>query len=49
MRGPDLTAGGADIGSQQLYHLLTGEDGSTRHTIDITVPPGLRLYTFTFG
>jgi thiol-disulfide isomerase/thioredoxin len=48
-RGPDLTASGADIGSQQLYHLLTGEDGSTRHVIDITVPSGLRLYTFTFG
>ncbi len=49
MRGPDLTASGVDVGSQQLYHLLTGEDGSTRHVIDIAVPSGLRLYTFTFG
>jgi thiol-disulfide isomerase/thioredoxin len=48
-RGPDLSASGIDIGSQQLYHLLTGEDGTSRHLIDIAVPAGLRLYTFTFG
>jgi thiol-disulfide isomerase/thioredoxin len=47
--GPDLTASGVDIGTQQLYHLLTGENGSARHVIDIAVPSGLRLYTFTFG
>ena len=46
--GPDLTAGAVDVTVQQLYHLLTGLDGS-RHVIDIAVPSGLRLYTFTFG
>ncbi|GAC1569719.1 MAG: hypothetical protein NVS3B18_01090 [Candidatus Dormibacteria bacterium] len=47
-RGPDLTASGLDIGSQQLYHVLTGEGGN-RHVIDLAVPAGFRLYTFTFG
>jgi hypothetical protein len=47
-RGPDLSPSGVDIGSQQLYHLLTGEGGS-RHVVDITVPAGFRVYTFTFG
>jgi thiol-disulfide isomerase/thioredoxin len=47
-RGPDLGGGGVDVSSQQLYHLLTGVDGG-RHLIDLTVPAGLRLYTFTFG
>ena len=37
-----------DIAGQQLYHLLTGIDGN-RHLIDLTVPAGFRLYTFTFG
>jgi thiol-disulfide isomerase/thioredoxin len=47
-RGPDLLATGVDITSEQLYHLLTGEGGA-RHVIDLTVPAGFRLYTFTFG
>jgi thiol-disulfide isomerase/thioredoxin len=46
--GADATGGGVDIASQQLYHLLTGIDGN-RHLIDLTVPAGFRLYTFTFG
>jgi thiol-disulfide isomerase/thioredoxin len=46
--GPDVSGGGVDIASQQLYHLLTGIDGN-RHLIDLTVPAGFRLYTFTFG
>ena len=46
--GADLAPGGAAIGSLRLYHLLTGIDGG-RHLIDISVPAGLRLYTFTFG
>lgn len=46
--GPDLPVTGLDIGSQQLYHVLTAEAGS-RHVIDIAVPAGFRLYTFTFG
>ncbi len=47
--GPDLSPGGVTVESQQLYHLLTGESGSARHVIDVAVPAGLRLYTFTFG
>ncbi|HEX4578593.1 MAG TPA: redoxin family protein [Candidatus Dormibacteraeota bacterium] len=46
--GPDVSAGSVDITSQQLYHLLTSLDGG-RHLIDLTVPAGFRLYTFTFG
>ena len=48
-RVPDLSAAGIDVGGRQLYHLLTGLSGATRHLLDITVPAGLRLYTFTFG
>jgi thiol-disulfide isomerase/thioredoxin len=47
-RGSDLSATGVDITSQQLYHLLTGQGGA-RHVIDLSVPVGFRLYTFTFG
>jgi thiol-disulfide isomerase/thioredoxin len=47
-RGSDLSATGVDITSQQLYHLLTGQGGA-RHVIDLSVPAGFRLYTFTFG
>jgi thiol-disulfide isomerase/thioredoxin len=46
--GPDVSAAGVDVSSRQLYHLLTGLDGG-RHLIDLTVPAGLLLYTFTFG
>jgi thiol-disulfide isomerase/thioredoxin len=46
--GSDLPALGLNISSQELYHLLTGEGGN-RHVIDISVPAGFRLYTFTFG
>ena len=47
-RGPDLSPAGLVVSVQQLYHVLTGVDGG-RHVIDISVPAGLRLYTFTFG
>ena len=47
-RGPDLPASGLVVGSQQLYHLLQGQGGN-RHLIDLAVPAGFRLYTFTFG
>jgi thiol-disulfide isomerase/thioredoxin len=47
-RGPDLTASGLDVAGQELFHLLTGEGGN-RHVIDLAVPAGFRLYTFTFG
>ena len=46
--GPDLTASGLDVAGQELFHLLTGEGGN-RHVIDLAVPGGFRLYTFTFG
>ena len=47
-RGPDLTSTGLDVTTQTLYHVLTGEGGD-RRLIDISVPAGFRLYTFTFG
>ncbi|MBJ7594023.1 MAG: redoxin family protein [Candidatus Dormibacteraeota bacterium] len=47
-RGPDLTASGLDVTGQQLYHLLQNQGGN-RRVIDLTVPDGFRLYTFTFG
>ncbi|MGH7723652.1 MAG: redoxin family protein [Candidatus Dormibacteria bacterium] len=47
-RGPDLAATGLAITTQRLYHVLQGQ-GGTRHLIDLAVPAGLRLYTFTFG
>ena len=46
--GADVSGDSVDIAGQQLYHLLTGIDGN-RHLIDLTVPAGFRLYTFTFG
>ena len=46
--GPDLAPTGLDITRQQLYHVLQGEGGD-RHFLDIAVPAGFRLYTFTFG
>jgi thiol-disulfide isomerase/thioredoxin len=47
-RGPDLGASGLEVTSQQLYHVLQGEGGD-RRLIDVAVPAGFRLYTFTFG
>ncbi|MDQ6856716.1 MAG: redoxin family protein [Candidatus Dormibacteraeota bacterium] len=47
-RGPDLRASGLEVTSQQLYHVLQGEGGD-RRLIDVAVPAGFRLYTFTFG
>ena len=47
-RGPDLAPPALDVTSQQLYHVLTSEGGD-RRLIDIAVPAGFRLYTFTFG
>jgi len=47
-RGPDLSAGGTlVIGRSDLYHVLMGV-GNGEHLIDIAVPAGFRLYTFTF-
>jgi thiol-disulfide isomerase/thioredoxin len=47
-RGPDLGAGGASVTTSELRQLLTGI-GPGDHVIDLTVPAGFQLYTFTFG
>ncbi len=47
-RGPDLGADGLAVTSQQLYHVLANQGGG-RRLLDIAVPAGFRLYTFTFG
>jgi thiol-disulfide isomerase/thioredoxin len=47
-RGPDLGPSGLEVTSQQLHHVLTAEGGD-RRLVDLTVPAGFRLYTFTFG
>ena len=46
--GPALTAGAVTVGGQGLLHLLAAVPAGT-HVIDLTVPAGFRLYTFTFG
>ena len=46
--GPDVAGGSVAVTTQTLYHVLTGMGGG-RHLIDLTVPAGFRLYTFTFG
>jgi thiol-disulfide isomerase/thioredoxin len=48
-RGPDLSAGSSfDVTQAGLQHVLTGIVPGD-HVIDLAVPAGLRLYTFTFG
>jgi thiol-disulfide isomerase/thioredoxin len=47
-QGPDLSpAGTLTISRSDLFHVLTGF-GTGDHLIDLTVPQGFRLYTFTF-
>jgi thiol-disulfide isomerase/thioredoxin len=47
-RGPDLSGSGTlTVVRSDLYHLLTGV-GPGQHLIDLAVPAGFRLYTFTF-
>lgn len=47
-RGPDLSAASTlTIGRSDLFHVLTGV-GNGDHLIDLAVPAGFRLYTFTF-
>jgi thiol-disulfide isomerase/thioredoxin len=48
LRGPDLDAGGLTISSPDLRHVLRGL-GAGDHLLELAVPAGLRLYTFTFG
>lgn len=46
--GPALTGSGFTISRQDLFQLLSGVS-SGYHRIDLTVPAGFRIYTFTFG
>lgn len=48
LRGPDLAAGGLVIGGPDLRHVLHGVAAGD-HLLDLAVPAGFRLYTFTFG
>ncbi|HEX3605388.1 MAG TPA: redoxin family protein [Candidatus Dormibacteraeota bacterium] len=48
LRGPDLTATGLSVSSSDLRHVLTGVSAGD-HVVDLTVPAGFQLYTFTFG
>jgi thiol-disulfide isomerase/thioredoxin len=47
-RGPDLAGGRLVVGGPDLRHVLGGVAAGD-HVIDLSVPAGLRLYTFTFG
>jgi thiol-disulfide isomerase/thioredoxin len=46
--GSALTASAFTVTRQDLFQLLTGISPGY-HLIDLTVPPGFRIYTFTFG
>jgi thiol-disulfide isomerase/thioredoxin len=46
--GPALTDSGFTVTRQDLFQLLSGVS-SGYHLIDLTVPAGFRIYTFTFG
>jgi hypothetical protein len=48
-RGPSLSAGsGIGVTREDLFHLLNGVSGGL-HLIELQVPTGFQLYTFTFG
>jgi thiol-disulfide isomerase/thioredoxin len=46
--GPALTSSGFTVSRQDLFQLLAGVS-SGYHLIDLNVPAGFRIYTFTFG
>ena len=46
--GPALTDSGFTVTRQDLFQLLAGVSPGY-HLIDLTVPAGFRIYTFTFG
>ena len=46
--GPDLSGAELDVTRQDLFHVLTAQ-AAGYHLIDLSVPAGFRLYTFTFG
>jgi thiol-disulfide isomerase/thioredoxin len=47
-RGADLSASGLSVSGARLYRVLAGQDPG-HHLIELRVPRGFRLYTFTFG
>ncbi len=46
--GAALTDSGFTVSRQDLFQLVSGVS-SGYHLIDLTVPAGFRIYTFTFG
>jgi thiol-disulfide isomerase/thioredoxin len=48
IRGPDLGGGRVVVGRPDLRQVLSGVAAGD-HVVDLSVPAGLRLYTFTFG
>ncbi|HXM70001.1 MAG TPA: hypothetical protein VN970_02640, partial [Thermoanaerobaculia bacterium] len=46
--GSGLTDSGFTVSRQDLFQLLAGVSPGY-HLIDLTVPAGFRIYTFTFG
>ena len=48
LSGTALTGSAFTVSRQDLFALLAGVDPGT-HLIDLTVPAGFQLYTFTFG
>lgn len=47
--GADLTGSTLTVNALRLYAVLAGQGGTSPHLIDLAVPAGFRLYTFTFG
>ena len=47
-RGSDLVSGGLTVSGARLYRVLAAQDPG-HHLIELRVPRGFRLYTFTFG
>lgn len=46
--GPDLAGSDFSIARQDLYHLIAHESAGD-HLIELSLPVGAQLYTFTFG
>ena len=46
--GTDLDSAGFTVSRQDLYHVIAHESAGY-HLIDLAVPAGFQLYTFTFG
>jgi len=46
-RGPDLSGSTLGVGRSDLFHVIKNAGPGT-HLLELTVPAGFRLYTFTF-